>query len=65
LAWKPEVKTLFETATRRWEDNIEMDCEDVGWEGVDWIDLAQDGEKLREVVKMAINFWASEMWKIS
>jgi hypothetical protein len=24
----------------RLEDNIEMDLKNVGWEGVDWIDLA-------------------------
>jgi hypothetical protein len=29
----------------RWEDNIQMDCKDVGWEGVDWIYLAQDRDK--------------------
>jgi len=25
----------------RWEDNIRMDLEETGWEGVDWINLAQ------------------------
>jgi hypothetical protein len=24
----------------RWEDNIKIDLQEVGWEGVDWIDLA-------------------------
>jgi hypothetical protein len=24
------------------EDNIKMDLKDIGWEGVDWINLAQD-----------------------
>jgi hypothetical protein len=27
---------------RRWEDNIRMDLREMGWEGVDWIHLAQD-----------------------
>jgi hypothetical protein len=27
---------------RRWEDNIKMDLREVGWGGIDWIDLAQD-----------------------
>jgi hypothetical protein len=25
---------------RRWVDNIKMDLREVGWGGVDWIDLA-------------------------
>jgi hypothetical protein len=27
---------------RRWEDNIRLDLRKIGWEGVDWIHLAQD-----------------------
>ena len=30
---------------RRWEDNIEMDVQELGWGGIDWIDLAQDRDK--------------------
>jgi hypothetical protein len=26
----------------RWVDNIKMDLREIGWNGVDWIDLAQD-----------------------
>jgi hypothetical protein len=26
----------------RWEDNIRMDFREMGWEGVDWVHLAQD-----------------------
>jgi hypothetical protein len=29
----------------RWKDNIEMHLEEMGWEGVDWIDLAEDRDK--------------------
>jgi hypothetical protein len=25
---------------RRWVDNIKMDLREIGWDGVDWIDLA-------------------------
>jgi hypothetical protein len=28
--------------SRRWEDNIRMDLGEIGFEGVDWIHLAQD-----------------------
>jgi len=27
---------------RRWEDNIKMDLQEVGWGGMGWIDLVQD-----------------------
>jgi hypothetical protein len=27
---------------RRWENNIKMDLQDVGYQGMDWIDLSQD-----------------------
>jgi len=29
----------------RWKDNIEMHLEEMGWESVDWIDLAEDRNK--------------------
>jgi hypothetical protein len=27
---------------RRWEDNIKMDLQDVGWGDMDWIDMSED-----------------------
>jgi hypothetical protein len=30
---------------RRWEDNIKMDVQEVGWRGMDWIDLAQKRDR--------------------
>jgi hypothetical protein len=30
---------------RRWEDTIRMDRREIGWEGVDWIHLAQDRDQ--------------------
>jgi hypothetical protein len=27
---------------RRWVDNIKLDLKEIGWGGVDWIDLAED-----------------------
>jgi hypothetical protein len=26
----------------RWVDNIKMDLREIGWDDVDWVDLAQD-----------------------
>jgi len=39
LAGKYERKKPLERPRRRWDDNIQMDLEEVEW-GVDWIDLA-------------------------
>ena len=35
---------LFGRSTRRWGDNIKMGVQEMRWEGMDWIDLAQDRE---------------------
>ena len=40
---------------RRWEDNIEKDLQEAGW-GRDWIDLAQDRKRWREVVNAVMKF---------
>ena len=37
LMGKPEGKRLLERRRRRWEDNIKMDLQEMGW-GMDWID---------------------------
>jgi hypothetical protein len=39
----PEEKRTLGRSRRRWEDNIKMDFREIGWDGVDWIDLAQEG----------------------
>jgi len=39
---KPGGKRPFGRPRSRWEDNITMDLRERGWEGVDWILLAQD-----------------------
>jgi hypothetical protein len=40
---------------RRWEDNIKMDLQEVGWGGIDWIDMAQDRDRWRAVVNVVMN----------
>jgi hypothetical protein len=36
-------------------DNIKMDLGDIGWDGVDWIDMAQDGDQWRALVNTILN----------
>ena len=42
---KPERKNSLGKPRRRWEDNIRMDLQEVGWEGMDWIHLAQNRDR--------------------
>jgi hypothetical protein len=55
-------KTLREETTQKtrhkWEDNIRMDLRERGWEGVDWIHLAQDRDQWSAVVNTVMNLRA-------
>jgi hypothetical protein len=42
LVGMPEGKRPLGRPRRRWVDNIKMDLREIGWDGVDWIDMAQD-----------------------
>jgi hypothetical protein len=50
LVGRPEGRRPLGRRRRRWEDNIKMDIEDVGWVGMDWIELAQNRDKWRALV---------------
>jgi hypothetical protein len=51
LVGKPEGRRLLERPRHRWEDNIKMNLREEGWGGMDWINLAQDRDKWRALVK--------------
>jgi hypothetical protein len=57
LVGKPEGKRPLEKPSRRWEDGIKMDLREIGWGGVEWIHLAQDGNRWRAVVNAVMNLW--------
>jgi hypothetical protein len=52
LVGKPEGKRPLERPQRRWEDNIRMDLREIGWEGVDRTELAQDKDQPQTPVRM-------------
>jgi hypothetical protein len=43
LVGKPEGERPPGRQRRRWVDNTERYLREIGWNGMDWIDLAQDG----------------------
>jgi hypothetical protein len=57
LVGKPEGNRSLGRPKYRWEDNIEMDLQEVGCGGMDWIDLAQDRNNWRELVNAVMNLW--------
>ena len=56
LVGKPEGKSPMGRPRRRWDDNIKVDLQEVGYGGMDWIELAQDRDKRRVLVNAVSNF---------
>jgi hypothetical protein len=38
-------------------ESIKMNFREIGWDGMDWIDLAQDKEQWRALVNTVMNLW--------
>jgi hypothetical protein len=55
LVGKPEEKRPHRRHRCRWEDNIRTDLRETGWEGVDWMDLAQDRDQWRDLMNTVMN----------
>jgi hypothetical protein len=55
LLGKQEGKRPLGRPRRRWVDNIKMDLREIGWDGVDWIDMAQDRDHWRALVNTVLN----------
>ena len=51
LVGKPEGKRPLGRPRLRWEDNIRMDLQELGYGGMDWIELAQDRDRWRVSLK--------------
>jgi len=55
LLGKPEGKSPLGRPRRRWEDIIKIDFQEVGCEVMDWVDLAQNRDSWRVLVKAVMN----------
>ena len=57
LTGKPTGKRPLVRPRRRWEDNVRIDLEEIGINGGNWVDSAQDRNYWRALVNAALNLW--------
>jgi hypothetical protein len=55
LVGKPEGKRPLGRPRRRWVNSIKMVLGEIGWDGVDWIELAKDRDQWRALVNTVMN----------
>jgi hypothetical protein len=55
LVGRPEGKRPMGRPRRKWEDNMKMDLREMGIEGRNWIQLAQDRVQCRAFVNTVMN----------
>ena len=55
LVGRPEGKRPLGRPRRRWEENIKLDLQELGYGGMDWIELAQDRDGWRVLVNAVMN----------
>jgi hypothetical protein len=47
---RPEGRRRLGRPRHRWEDNIKIDLQEVGWKGTDWIDMAEGRDRRQALV---------------
>jgi hypothetical protein len=55
LLGRPKGRRPLGRPRRKWEDNIKMELQEVGWGCMDWIDMAQDTYRWRALVSAVMN----------
>jgi hypothetical protein len=58
LVVKPKGKRKFGRPGCRWDDNIAMEITEIGWMGMDWINLSQERVQWWACVNMVMNLWS-------
>ena len=57
LMYNPVHFVVHLTPRRRWKDNLKMDLQEVRCGCMDWIDLAQDRDRLQALIKVVMYLW--------
>jgi hypothetical protein len=53
---KLEGKRSLGRSRSRWENRIEVDLQEVGFDSMDWMELAQDRDRWRAIANAVMNF---------
>jgi hypothetical protein len=56
---QPEGKRPPGRPRRRWVNNIKMDLREKGWDGMGWLELAQDRDQWRALVNRVMDLCVS------
>jgi hypothetical protein len=51
----PAGKRPLGKSRSRWVDNIKIDLREIGWDGVDWVCMAQERDQWRALVNKVLN----------
>jgi hypothetical protein len=57
LVGKQERKRPLGRPRCRWVDNVKIDLRETRWDGMNWIDLAQDRDQWMVLVSTVKNLW--------
>jgi hypothetical protein len=63
LVGKPEENRPLRRPRRKWEDWIKLDLGEIGWDVVDWIQLAQNRDRWLAVVSVVMNLQVLTPWR--
>jgi hypothetical protein len=55
LVGRPKGRRPLVRPRRKWEDNLKLDLREIGIDGANWIQLAQDRVQWRDFVNMVMN----------
>jgi hypothetical protein len=59
LVWIPGGKTPLGRPRRKCENNIKLNLQEVGYGGMEWVDLAKDRDRWWAIVNAVMNFQVS------
>jgi hypothetical protein len=55
LVAKPVGMKPLTSSSHRWENNSRMDLQQVGWGGMDWMDVVQDRDRWLAILNVVMN----------